>query len=203
MKGARVRFEGAIAGIGTASGTRVVLGHWTRSPFGAFNDVMLERADGQRTLLAPTRQTADFIAATYTFDHVHVTPVAVTTGAEWCVEAAQLRLRLTPGPRGPLGLLLHTVPHKLAARPAWITCVDVPARLLPGVRARGSAGRGRREWYGVHDLHPVTSATGQLAGEHLGPLAPVEPPVRFGFSSVPRRPSLARVTTTVELGPPG
>lgn len=197
----RLRFEGAIAGIGTASGTRVVLGHWARSPFGAFSDVMLEQADGQRTLLAPHPEAADFIAATYTFDHVRVTSVAVSvTGAEWSVEAAELRLRFTVGARGPLGWMLRAVPRRVAAHPAWIACVDAPARLLPGVRARGSAGGGRREWYGVHDLRRVTAAGGRLAGEELGALAPVAPPVRFGFSSVPRRPSLARVTTTVEIG---
>lgn len=32
-------------------------------------------------------------------------------------------------------------------------------------------------------------------------MAPVEPPVRFGFGSAPRSPSATRVTTTVELGP--
>jgi hypothetical protein len=36
-------------------------------------------------------------------------------------------------------------------------------------------------------------------GLGLGAMAPVEPPVRFGFGSVPRKPSLMRVTTTVEL----
>ncbi|MFC4493677.1 hypothetical protein ACFPA8_05950 [Streptomyces ovatisporus] len=195
-----MQFEGVIAGIGTGSGTRLVLGHWSRSPFGAFSDVMLERADGRRTLLAPTRRTADFVAATYTFDHVRVVPVTVrSSGRQWDVQAADLRMCFTLGGRGPLGLLLHAVPRALAAHPAWITLVDVPARVLPGVRTRGSAGRGRREWYGVHDLRPVTAASASLAGDDLGPLAPVDPPVRFGFASVPRRPSLARVTTTVEL----
>ena len=37
-------------------------------------------------------------------------------------------------------------------------------------------------------------------GRDLGALAPVEPPVRFGFGSVPRRPAVTRVRTTVELG---
>lgn len=202
MRSTRLRFEGAIAGIGTASGTRVVLGHWTRSPFGAFSDVMLERPDGQRTLLAPTSETARFIADTYTFDDVRVVPVAVqVAGSEWSVEAAELRLRFTLGRRGPLGLILRAVPPGLAAQPAWITAADVPARLLPGVRTRGSAGRGRREWYGVHDLRPVTAASARLAADDLGPLTRVAPPVRFGFASVPRHPALARVTTTVQLEP--
>ncbi|MGW5372453.1 hypothetical protein ACWES4_30080, partial [Streptomyces sp. NPDC004011] len=55
---APLRFDGWIAGAGTSSGTRLVLGHWLRSPFGPFSDVMLERADGHRLLLAPTPETA-------------------------------------------------------------------------------------------------------------------------------------------------
>lgn len=60
----RVRFDGWIAGMGTYSGTRIVLGHWLGSPFGAFSDVMLERDDGDKLLLAPTRETADSAAPT-------------------------------------------------------------------------------------------------------------------------------------------
>jgi hypothetical protein len=42
----RVRFDGWIAGLGTASGTRLVWGHWPGSPFGPLSDVMVEHADG-------------------------------------------------------------------------------------------------------------------------------------------------------------
>jgi len=38
----RLRFAGRIAGFGTASGTRVVLGMWESSPFGRFADVIAE-----------------------------------------------------------------------------------------------------------------------------------------------------------------
>ena len=56
--GSLLRFDGWIAGLGTSSGTRIVVGHWPGSPFGPFSDVMLERPDGERVLLAPTRETA-------------------------------------------------------------------------------------------------------------------------------------------------
>ncbi|MGW7198157.1 hypothetical protein [Streptomyces chryseus] len=200
-RGRRLRFDGWIAGIGTASGTRVVLGHWPRSPFGPFSDVMIERPDGERLLLAPDRRVATFVADTYGFDAVRVLPVTVEVrGASWTVEAGPLDLRFTVGRRGPVGLLLRAVPRPLAAGPAWAALIDLPARLLPGVRTRGSAGGGRREWYGARDLLPVTSARATFGGTGLGPLAPVDPPVRFGFGSVPRRPCLVRVTTTVERG---
>ncbi|GAA2982830.1 hypothetical protein GCM10010519_16760 [Streptomyces lactacystinicus] len=193
----RLRFDGWIAGIGTASGTRVVVGHWAASPFGPFSDVMVEHADGTRILLAPTEGTAEFIADTYAFDRVRVVPVAVQRGAtRWRVTAGPLDLRFTTGRRGVLGLALRAVPGPIAARPGWTALTDPLARLLLGVRTRGTAGRGRREWYGVRDLHAVTAVTAVLDGRRLGPLAPVAP-VRFGFGSTPRRPSLVRVTTTV------
>ncbi|WP_433544618.1 hypothetical protein ACQPZG_02850 (plasmid) [Streptomyces sp. CA-294286] len=198
----RLRFDGWIAGMGTTSGTRVVVGHWPRSPYGAFSDVMLERADGERLLLAPTQETAEFIRSTYTFDTVLVVPVRVRVeGDTWAVAAGPLDLRFTVGRRGPLGVLLRAVPGGLARRPAWSALIDWPARLfLAGVRTRGSAGGGRREWYGARDLRPVVALSATYDAHDLGACAPVEPPVAFGFGSVPRRPALTRVTTTVELG---
>ncbi|MGW7758121.1 hypothetical protein ACWGK6_42725 [Streptomyces violaceusniger] len=199
---ARLRFDGWIAGTGTSSGTRIVLGHWERSPFGPFSDVMLDRADGERLLLAPTPETADFIALTYTFDAVRIVPVRVSVEAgTWTVTAGALDMRFTMGRRGPLGLLLRAVPGALARRPAWSALLDFPARLLlSGVRTRGSAGGGRREWYGARDLRPIDAVSAVFEGADLGVLAPVEPPVRFGFGSVPRRPSVTRITTTVAWG---
>ncbi|GGT27908.1 hypothetical protein [Streptomyces chromofuscus] len=195
----RLRFDGWIAGIGTSSGTRVVLGHWPRSPFGPISDVMLERADGHRLLMAPSAEVAGFVAATYVFDEVLVVPVSVRTGGDvWTVTAASLELRFVTGRRSPLGRLLRAVPPALAARPAWATAVSPLARLL-GVRTRGSARAGRREWYGARDLHPITTAVGTYEGEDLGCPARVEPPVRFGFGSTPRKPCVVRVTTTVAV----
>lgn len=195
----RLRFEGRIAGVGTTSGTRVVVGHWEASPFGPFSDVMIEQADGRRLLLAPTRETADFIAGTYRFDAVRVVPVEVRLDADaWVVRAGPLDLRLTTGRRGLLGLLLRTVPGALARRPAWSALTDVPARLLTaGVRTRGSAGSGRREWYGARDVRPVRTVAATFGGDDLGALRPVDPPVRFGFGSVPRKPGVTRIVVTV------
>ncbi|MGW7824731.1 hypothetical protein ACWGLF_43310 [Streptomyces puniciscabiei] len=195
----RWRFDGWIAGIGTASGARLILGHWPCSSFGPFSDVMLEGPDGHRLLLAPTRRTADFIAGTYSFDEAHIEPVRVhVTGDDWTVTAGPLLdLRFTVGRRCPVGLLLRAVPGVLAARPFWTVVTDPLARLLLGVRTRGTAGAGRHEWYGARDLHLITAATANLEGRHLGALTAVEPPVRFGFGSTPRTPCLARVTTTL------
>ncbi|MEU8586237.1 hypothetical protein AB0C59_04410 [Streptomyces sp. NPDC048664] len=191
-------FHGWIIGIGTASGTRIVLGHWERSPFGSFSDVMIEWENGHRLLLAPSRQIADFVSATYVFDEVRTVPVTVRKAATtWSVVAGPLSLGLTVGRRGLLGLLLRAVPAAIAVHPAWAAVTDPLARLLLGVRTRCSAGGGRQERYGVTDLHPVVSATATYGRRSLGPLAPVHPAVRFGAGSTPRRPSVVRIRTTV------
>lgn len=196
--GERLRFDGWIAGVGTASGTRLVVGHWVRSPYGAFSDVMVERPGGHRTLLAPRPEVADFIASTYAFDEVRIVDVRVSRDAgTWTVAAGPLDLRFRTGRRPLLGLLLRAVPAPLARTPAWIGLLDRPAHLLTGLHTTGSAGNGRTEWYGVQDLHRITGADAGWDGRPLGQLARIEPPVTFGFGSVPPRPAVARVRTTV------
>lgn len=196
----RERFTGRIAGVGTTSGVRLVVGRWDDGPWGRFTDVMVEDASGHRVLVAPDEQTREFVAATYTFDEHVIEPVEVVdTPDGWLVETASLRLTVGLGRPTSLGRLLGLVPRRLATSPAWSTLTDPVARLLlRGVRTRGSAGRDRREWYGATSVREVTAAAGTWRGQPLGALAPIDPPCRFGFSSVPRRPSVTSVVTTVE-----
>lgn len=195
----RERFTGQIAGVGSTSGVRLVVGRWESSPWGPFCDVMVEDTAGHRVLLAPDERTRDFVVATYTFDEVVVEPVRVTGVGEWQVTTPSLDLTLRVGRATALGLLLRAVPHRLATAPAWCAAVDPVARLvLRGVRTRGTAGQGRREWYGATSVHAVTAISGSWRGAPLGALTPVDPPCRFGFSSTPRRPSVTTVVTTVE-----
>ncbi|MEV7559671.1 hypothetical protein [Streptomyces sp. NPDC089795] len=199
MRSERLMFDGWIAAVGTGSGTRVIVGHWPRSPFGPFSDVMLERADGRRTLLAPTIRTAEYIAGIYHFDEVRTVPVSVRTReSTWDVEAGPLDLRFRVGHSGALGLLLRAVPRPLARRPLWAAVTDVPARLMTGVRTRGSSRPGCRQWYAARGLWPIVTARASFGGTDLGALAPVVPPVRFGFASAPAPPALVRVLSTVE-----
>lgn len=192
-------FTGRILGVGTAAGVRVVVGVWDDSPLGSFADVMVERVDGSRVLLAPTREVADFVASTYRFDETRVEPVAVTRGPDQVgVVAPSLTLTAALGRRTALGWLLRGIPRRLAGSPVVATVTDPVARfVLRGVRTRGSAGQGRREYYGATDVRAVTAVTARLDGVDLGTLTPVDPPTRFGFSSTPRRPSLTEVVTTV------
>jgi hypothetical protein len=196
----RQRFTGAIAGTGSTSGVRVVVGHWPDTPLGAFSDAMVETAAGHRVLLAPHPAAAELVAATYTFDEVRLEDLEVSAAPYlWQVRSPSLRLDLHVGRRTALGVLLRGVPTAVATSPRWCAVTDPVARVaLRGVRTRGSAGNGRREWYGATDTHAVTAVAGSFDGVDLGTVAPVDPPCRFGFSSTPRRPSVTAVVTTVQ-----
>jgi hypothetical protein len=198
----RERFAGRIAGVGSASGVRVVVGRWDASPWGPFADVMVEDAAGHRVLLAPDERVRDFVADTYSFDEHVIEPVSVAdTPDGWQVTTPSLSLRLVVGSRTPLGTALGLVPARVATSPAWCSLIDPVARgAMRGVRTRGTAGGDRREWYGATSVRTVTAAAGEWRGTDLGRLARVDPPCRFGFSSTPRRPSVTSVVTTVERG---
>jgi hypothetical protein len=197
--GSRWIFDGHIAGIGTASGLRAVVGIWQDSPFGSFSDVMVQQPSGHRVLLAPRPEVAEFIAATYTFDEVRLVDVsAVLAARELTVDAGPLAIQAVTGARTFLGSALRAVPRRLAVHPRWLSAVNPLAALAaPGARTYGTAGSGRAEFYGVSDLHHVTSAVVSWEGADAGTLAPILPAVTFGFSSVPPRPTVARVRTTV------
>jgi hypothetical protein len=202
----RQRFYGYIAGLGTTSGTRIVVGRWTTTPYGPFSDVMIEESTGHRVLLAPSVRIAHLISQTYEFDNVRVTPVTVHAddagdgaGATWNVSSAGFRLTFTTGGRMPVGRLLGAVPVALASRTQWARAVDpVATMVMRGVHTRGTGRSGLRAWYSPVDLRRIEQASGTLAGKSLGSLAPVDPPTRFGFSSTPRIPTVTKVVSTVE-----
>jgi hypothetical protein len=195
------RYEGHILGFATADGRRVVIGRWLRSHRPPFADVMTEDAGGRRTLLAPTRAIADEVGATYAFDEVVITPVRITADAaarRWCVTAEPLIAEVTIGGPTAVGRLLGALPRSVARSRAFATAADPVARVLvPGVRTRGSAGGGRREWYGAVGQHRVVAVRASWDGVPCGDLLPTVPPVRFGFSSVPHRPTVTAVRTTI------
>ena len=195
----RDRFDGRIAGIGSTSGVRVVVGDWHATPLGSFTDVMVETGSGHRVLLAPSDEVAGYVTATYSFDEVRAEPLSCNAaGSGWSLRSDSLTLDLVIGARMPLGWLLRAVPRALGASPTWARVVDPVARVvLPGVRTVGTALEGRREFYGATDLRRITSVSGSFDGQDLGGLAPIDPPCRFGFSSTPRTPSVTTVVTTV------
>ena len=182
---------GTIASVGFASGDRVVVGRWDRSPLGPMADVMWARPGGERVLLAPSDAVAAFVGAVYRFDRVEVVPFSVTTAVRpvrLAVAAGPLRVLMEGAPRAwrlPSGRL----------RPAWFTRgVEAPiARAVMGVRPYGVSPTGVREWYRADAYRRVVRAVGSVDGVDLGPMAPIDPPGGFGFSEPPKHPSMVDV----------
>jgi hypothetical protein len=196
-------FDGAIAGMGTSSGTRLVVGMWPLSPFGSVTAVMIERPDGHRILLAPSRELADFIAAAYRFEEVRITPVLRMRDGnkKWMVSTDELALTFDLSGRSAIGLLLLVLPRRLVRARWWATAINPVARLtMDGVRTRGRAGPGRKEWYSAQDVQKIEAVSARLDGVDLGELRPVIPAVRFGFASTPAEPSLVRVLARISGG---
>ncbi len=197
----RLVFSGHIAGFGTAAGVRLVIGRWAESPFGSFADVMVQTAADERVLIAPSAQVADFVSSTYRFDRVELGEVRAELSTHTLTVAApRLDVTVTIGGPTPIDRLLRLVPGRLAVAPWWLAAIDpVAARIVPGVHTAGSAGNGRREYYGVRRSRRVTAVTGRFDGAELGGVAPLLPAVGFGFSSAPPDPQIVAVTTTIDM----
>lgn len=201
MDGQRLVFDGYIAGFGTSAGVRLVVGHWTSSPFGAFTDVMVQTAADERILVAPSTEVADFVASTYHFDRVEVAAVSARLSDHRLeVSSPSLSVAVGIGGPAPVDWLLRLVPDRLAVAPWWLRAIDpIASRLVRGVHTAGTAGQGRREFYGVRRSRRIVSVGGTFAGRDLGAVAPLLPPVGFGFSSAPPTPQIVAVTTTIDI----
>jgi hypothetical protein len=194
-----VRMEGVIGAAGFASGDRVVVGHWSRSPVGALSDVMWASPSGHRTLYAPSDAGADFITSVYAFDSVVVDPGLAVTGdgrsLSITLPSVSATVSLGAGPGW------HIPPPR---RPAWLTrWVERPiARALMGVETYGVSPTGVEEWYQATTWRPVVDARATVAGEDLGALSLITPACRFGFSEPPTRPSLTTVRPLLRFPTP-
>ena len=191
-------FEGEICGVGSMLGVRVVVGRWPVSPFGPVADAMVEDASGRRVFIAHDEALAAYVSSIYSFDDVIVGPLECERSVDRLrFRGGPLRLDVTVGRRDVLGWALHAVPHRVATHETWVTFTDLLARVvLRGVRTRGAT-PGGTEFYAATDRHRVTAIDGSWNDTDLGDLRDVDPAVRFGFSSTPRRPSIVEVTTTV------
>jgi len=191
-------FAGEICGVGSMLGVRVVIGRWPVSPFGPVADAMVEDPAGRRVFIGQDEALAAYVSSIYSFDDVMVGPVdCERSPGRLRFRGGPLRLDVTLGRRDGLGWALHAVPHRVATNETWVKFTDVLARgLLRGVRTRGIT-PGGTELYAATDRHRVTAIDGSWSNTDLGDLGDVDPPVRFGFSSTPRQPSIVEVTTTV------
>jgi len=191
-------FAGEICGVGSTLGVRVVIGRWPVSPFGSVADAMVEDPAGRRVFIAQNGALADYVSSIYSFDDVIVGPVDCERSPDRLrFGGGPLRIDVTLGRRDGLGWGLRAVPHRVAINETWVTFTDIVARgLLRGVRTRGNT-PGGTELYAATDRHRVRAIEGSWNETDLGDLRDVDPPVRFGFSSTPRQPSIVEVTTTV------
>ena len=138
----------------------------------------------------PDEEIADFVGSTYQFDRVVLGPVDADLAPDrLTVTAPGLDVAVRIGGPAPLDRLLRLVPGRLATAPWWLRAIDpVAARIVAGVHTAGSAGNGRREYYGVRRSRQIVGVAGSFAGQDLGAVAPLLPPVGFGFSSAPPAP---------------
>lgn len=209
-KSALTRMEGTIAGCGFASGDRFVAGIWEQGPLGPMNDLMWAQPNGARVLLAGDQRVASYVGGVYDFDQVEVVEFDVreSTPTRLCLRAGAIELDLEarPGPR-----VFALRPKALRRARWWIRVEDVALRPLvgrfllkgaEGVRGYGLSPSGVREWYAIDSYSPVVAAKGAIGGQDLGAMAPLDPPVRFGFSEFPRRPALVRCAPILEGAEP-
>lgn len=177
---------GSISSCGFASGDRVVVGHWWRSPIGPFTDIMWCEPDGVRVLLAPDDAVARFVTSIYRFDRLEVVRFETWSGPrQLSVRAGDREVRFV----GRHGVRVPIV------RPLWITrYVEGPlAHLLLGVRTHGRSPTGVEEWYRAVGFRLLRSASAAIDGVDLGAPGPARPPSRFGFSEPPRLPAMVHV----------
>ena len=200
-----MEFDGHILGASFASGDRIVVGRWLRSPFGAFADVMWCRSDGRRVLLAPDGRVRDFLAGHYAFDELHVERVTAERTGDGAIGVSAGSVRLTVRPRGPgwASRLLALRPKGLRTARSWIDLEDRVLRPLvrpvfaaAHVRTSGLTLAGTRERYAIHDFRHA-EAHASIDGVDLGATAHC-PAAGFGFSEFPSTPALVRVTSMFE-----
>ncbi|RFA10157.1 hypothetical protein B7R54_13750 [Subtercola boreus] len=114
------------------------------------------------------------------------------------MSAGPLVATLQVGGPTAVGRLLRGVPRAVAEHPVWLQAVDPVARMLvPGARTSGSAGGGRREFYGVTRARAITAVDAAWDGSALGAVQRLEPPVTFGFGSAPATPTLVDIVTSI------
>jgi hypothetical protein len=201
------RFSGLIAAGGSTSGEQVVVGMWRRSPLGRAIDAMWVRPDGERILLAPSPEVAEYVAGLYTFERVEVVPIrGGFDGRRVELTAGPLVVTLEPGPRDLRSWLFALRPGPLRRAPVWIEVEDRLVRPLggpllggaDGVRLAGRAPGGQREWYGIADYRPLRGGRFEVAGVDAGRLAPLRAGLGVGLSDFPTVPALVAVDTLIE-----
>ena len=188
----RYELHGVVSSVGFESGDRFVIGHWLSSPIGAFTDLMWATPDGLRHLRVPSARALAFVSGIYAFDTAEVSSLTATvTASSVEVQSGDIEVALQAGLSRPI---------PFSTLPGVTRFVHDPiARLTMGVRTYGKSPHGVREWYRADSYRLVLEASAKVEGADLGALAPrIDPPVRFGFSEPPRRPSMVWLRPLLE-----
>ena len=184
-------FEGRISSSGFASGDRIVIGDWKKSPLGSFTNVMWAKPDGARVLLSPSQKHADYVSALYNFEEVHIVPIEVIRQSKSIeIKAAPLDIKLHWGMEFGLSI----------PRPRWFisTVEQWFAKVFFGTSTHGLTCNGLREWYCIYSLSRIKHASAVCDGVDLGNLSNFEINACFGFSEPPKKPSSVRLRSIIE-----
>lgn len=184
-------FEGRISSSGFASGDRIVIGDWKKSPLGSFTNVMWAKPDGTRVLLSPSQKHADYVSALYNFEEVHIAPIEVIRQSKSIeIKAPPLDIKLRWGMEFGLPI----------PRPRWFisTVEQWFAKVFFGTSTHGLTCNGLKEWYCIYYLSKIKHASAYLDGKNLGNARNFEINACFGFSEPPKKPSSVRLRSMIE-----
>ena len=184
-------FEGRISSSGFASGDRIVIGDWKKSPLGSFTNVMWAKPDGTRVLLSPSQKHADYVSALYNFEEVHIAPIEVIRQSKSIeIKAPPLDIKLHWGME--FGLPIPRPRRFISTVEQWF------AKVFFGTSTHGLTCNGLREWYCIYSLSKIKHATAVCEGVDLGNPSNFEINACFGFSEPPKKPSSVRLRSIIE-----
>ena len=184
-------FEGRISSSGFASGDRIVVGDWKKSPLGSFTNVMWAKPDGARVIHSPSQKHADYVSALYNFEEVPLVPIEVIRQSKSIeIEAPPLNIKLHWGMEFGLPI----------PRPRWFisTVEQWFAKAFFGTSTHGLTCNGLREWYCIYSLSKIKHSSAVCEGVDLGNPSNFEISACFGFSEPPKKPSSVRLRSIIE-----
>lgn len=183
-------FKGRITSSGFQSGDRIVVGTWDESRFGKFTDIMWARPDGHRTLIAPSKDIAEYVDEMYSFDEILIQDIDVEqNGDEMKVSCEMMELEFVWN-RG------WKIPFKRSL--LFIATVELFfAKLFFSTRTHGVTRNNRKEWYAIDRVSKITKANAIISGQSAGQISPMKEPCKFGFSEAPKKPSSCEVRTHI------
>ena len=183
-------FEGRITSMGFSSGHRFVIGQWSSTPFGAFNDIMWVTPNQERILICDDEKIAAYISSMYTFEDVTIQPISIEqkpTGLHVQTNSIDLSLKWNKGFTIPFRRSLFFIQNV----ETWF------AKIFFNTKTYGITNNHRKEWYMINHLSKVIECEGYMNDETLGTLSNIDETCGFGFSDPPRKPSSVLVKTHI------